>query len=93
MDVSLSCGIQLNVVHVKEAANGCSTLEPVSITTVMIRLRGFRPMQNSRGDRASPWLILHLMLTFAVGLEMASRVVFHSPTEFFLKALIVLLMM
>ncbi len=50
-------------------------------------------MQNSRGDRVSPWYIPHLMLTLPIGLELTFGVVFHSPTEFLMKALSVLLML
>lgn len=34
-------------------------------------LRGFRPMQNSNGDTASPCYLLHLMVIFMIALEMA----------------------
>uniref|UniRef100_A0A3P9IF63 IQ motif and ubiquitin domain containing n=1 Tax=Oryzias latipes TaxID=8090 RepID=A0A3P9IF63_ORYLA len=50
-------------------------------------------MQNSSGDRASPWYIPHLMDTCASGFPLASRVVFHSFIEFPMKALRVLLML
>ena len=30
-------------------------------------------MQNSSGDIASPWYMPHLMLTWAIGFELASR--------------------
>lgn len=45
----------------------------------------FRRMQYSRGDRASPSYIKHLMVTCAADLESASRV--HCSTEFIMKAL------
>lgn len=44
-------------------------------------------MQNSRGDRPSPWQILHLMVTYAIGLKLASEVVRYIPTEFLRMAL------
>ncbi len=31
-------------------------------------------MQNSSGDSASPWYMPHLMLTWGIGFELASRV-------------------
>lgn len=40
----------------------------------MTWLRGFRPMENSCGDRASPRYLLHVMMVCAVGLKL----VFHS---------------
>jgi len=43
MHVSLSPGIQLDVVHVEEVADDCFTVEPLStVTLVMMWLRGFR---------------------------------------------------
>ena len=53
---------------------------------MMVSPSEFRPMQ-SRGDRASPWYMLYLKLTWPIGFEKASRVVFHSPVEFLMKAL------
>lgn len=40
-----------------------------------------RPRQDCCGDRASPWYILHLTVTWAMGLKLASRCVFFSPLE------------
>ncbi|KAF7648058.1 hypothetical protein LDENG_00162620 [Lucifuga dentata] len=48
-------------------------------------------MQNSSGDSASPWYMLHLMVTCAMGLELVSSVVFHSCIEFLRNAISVLL--
>ncbi len=48
-------------------------------------------MQNSRGDSAS-WFMPNLMVTCAIGFELASGVVLHSPVEFLVKVLSVLLM-
>ena len=45
---------------------------------MMIWWRGFSPLQNSRGDKAPPWYMPHLMLTWAIGLELASRGVFNN---------------
>ena len=50
-------------------------------------------MQNSSGDSASPWYMPHLMLTWAIGFELASRVVFHISIEFWMKALRFLLIL
>ena len=51
----------------------------------MIWLRGLQP--SSRGDRASPWYTLQLMVTLTIGLQVASRVVFHSLPFLLMKAL------
>lgn len=42
-------------------------------------------MQKSRGDSTSPWYILHLLVIWAMALELASRFIFHSYTEFLMK--------
>lgn len=48
-------------------------------------LRGFSPKQNRSGDRDLG--MPHWILTCAVGIELASRGVFHIPIEFLIKAL------
>ena len=47
-------------------------------------------MQNSRGDRESPWYVPHLMLTWAISFELARKVVFQSPIQYSMKTLGVL---
>ena len=42
---------------------------------------------------SSLWYMLHLILTWAIVLELASRVVFHNPIEFLTKPLSVLLIL
>lgn len=43
--------------------------------------------------RASPWYMLHLIVTCAMGLKLASRFVFRSPMEFCMKAVRLLLIL
>ena len=50
-------------------------------------------MLNSRGDRASPWYMLHLMLTWAICLELASREVIQNLIQFLMRALSVLMVL
>lgn len=75
-------------------ASGIKTFSSFSVDInengvfVMIWLKGFRPMQNSSGDSESPWYMLYLMLIWAIGFKLASRVVFQIPIEFLMKALV-----
>jgi hypothetical protein len=43
----------------------------------MISLSGFRHIQNSNGDRASPWYIPHFIATSVMVLLFTVKVVFH----------------
>ena len=91
-EVSLTFHIQLYVIHVEEVADGCSISEPISETTLCNDLdEGVQASSKQQGNRATPWYMLHLMLGWAIGLELASRVDFHRPIELLRKALSVLL--
>ena len=46
----------VDIVHVEEVAVGCSISKLVSIATLCDDVvEGFRPVQNSSGDRTSHW--------------------------------------
>lgn len=61
------------------------------LSATSLRSSTFRPLQKSSGGRASPWCTPRVMVTCARGLRLASRLVFHSPVEFGMKALRLLL--
>lgn len=56
------------------------------IVLLVIGSGGNRPVQNSRDDRASPWYMPTLIVTCAVDLRLASKLIFHRLLEFYLKA-------
>lgn len=80
-------GMQLDVIHVQKVSDGPSTSESISISTFSDELAsGLRPVQNSR-DSASPWCILHFIVTSVIALELVS----HSPSNFLMNVIGILL--
>lgn len=56
-------------------------------------LRGFRSMQNSSRDSASPWYIPPFMVMCAMASELVSRVVLNSYAEFLMNLVSALLVL
>ena len=85
VDVLLTLRIQFDVFHIEEVVHHCFISELVSKANLgEDLLRGLIPIQNSRRDRAFTWYmthLTHLMLTWAIGLELASRLVFHRAVD------------